>query len=627
MCGIAGIHDPEQAPGPDLLARLSAALACRGPDDEGTLARGPLGLVHRRLSIIDVEGGHQPILNEDASLALVCNGEIYNYRELRERLAARGHRFRTQGDSEVILHLYEERGAACLHDLGGMFAFAVAHLDSGELFLARDRFGEKPLFYAWSGPRFAFASGPAALAVLPWVETALDCRALHHYLEFNCIPHPLSVHCGIRKLPPGHVGVWHPEGCLGIERWWRPQPPAPFAGPYSEAVAETRRRLEESVRRQLVADVPVGTFLSGGMDSTIVSALAARAVAPARLHTFSIGFPEHAYDERGFAELAARGIGSQHHFLEVRPDSLDDLATVVAAFEEPFADASMLPTARLARFARQHVKVVLGGDGADELFGGYYRHRVIRLFEAVDWLPPPLRRALAAVGRRLPAGRDERTAVARLRRLLDIADHDGLARYLRLISRFPSAARRALYGPAMLEGAGDADGLEILAPHAPSGRRPVDTVMLLDLETYLPDDILVKLDRASMACALEVRAPFLDPEVAGLALSLPYGFKQRGRRRKRILQDAFRDLVPREILFRPKMGFGLPVAAWLRGGWLAPARDALLGGVLPPDLFRRDGLERLLDDHAAARADHSYPLFALLVLSLWLRERRPPTRS
>ncbi len=620
MCGIAGTINTEVAPTPELLRRMAAPMVSRGPDDEGMLIRNGIGLIHRRLSIIDLAGGHQPILNEDESLAIICNGEIYDFRELRSQLEAKGHRFRTHSDSEVILHLYEEKGETCLGELNGMFAFVIAHLDSNKLFFARDRFGQKPFFYAMQTGSFAFASGPASFKALDWVNRDLDPTAIHDYLEYQCIPCPRSIYKGVKKLQPGHFGVWD-NGRLTLSPYWQPKLTASFNGSYGEALGAVRETLGRAVKRRLVADVPLGTFLSGGMDSSLISALAVQQGID-NLSTFSIGFPDKKYDERHFAQQVADHLGSNHHFLEVHPADFDHLATVVRYYEEPFSDASMLPTALLSAFTRQHITVALSGDAADELFGGYYRYRVMHYCKLLAVVPVALRstvkRLLLAM---LPPKIEERTFWGRIRRLVELSDLDALEQYLQLISRFPDPLRRAIYNDDMTKALTGYRGIAVLESHFRNRGHLVNGIMELECRTYLPDDILVKVDRASMAHGLEVRSPFLDPEVAELALSLPYSFKQFGKRRKKILHDAFEPLLPPGIFTRPKMGFGLPVARWLRHEWEAPARELLLDGRLVQTFFRREKLGQMLDQHLACQADYSYPLFALIVLELWLREQ------
>lgn len=622
MCGIAGVYDQGQPPSQELLERLAAPLRRRGPDSCGYLLRGPLGLVHTRLSIIDLATGDQPMFNEDGTLAIVFNGEIYDYQGLRDRLQAAGHVFRTHSDTEVLLHLYEDLGPEMLPQLNGMFAFAICHLESGDIFFARDRLGKKPLFLAWDGERLGFASGLRSLLALPWVQRDLDPQAIADYLEFQYVPTPSTIYRGVQKLPPGSCAFWR-RGRLSVDRYWTPHVSGDYHGSYSEAQAHLRDLLREAVRRRLVADVPVGLFLSGGMDSSIVCALA-RELAGERVQTFSIGFPEAAYDERRYAQTVARHLDTDHHFLEVQPGDYQHLRSLVGEFEEPFCDSSLLPTSLLARFTRQHVTVALSGDAADELFGGYYRYRVMRLYDNLKLLPRPLRSVLRrTLTQMLPAKTEERSLSGRLQRLAAALDTDGLERYLGLISRFPTATKNLVFGDPLRATLENTDSTRHLGVHArlDPQQAAIDAIMEVDLKTYLPDDILVKVDRASMAHSLEVRAPFLDPSVVAFACRLPYSFKQRLQTRKRILADAFGDLLPGEIFTRPKMGFGVPVAAWLRGDWQQPARELLLDGWFTREgWFERSRLELLWRDHVEKRADYSYPIFALMVLELWAQQ-------
>lgn len=620
MCGIAGLYDPIDPPDEGRLAAMCASMERRGPDDFGCLCRGAVGLGHRRLSIIDLDGGRQPILNEDETLAVICNGEIYDHQRHIDELRAHGHTFRTRSDTEVLLHLYEEHGPDLLPRINGMFAFAIVHLDSGQIFLARDRLGQKPLFFAYTNQRFAFASGPAALAALPWVDLGLDTRSLDAYCEFQCIPAPRTIYRGVHKLAPGHRAFWT-TGHLAHERYFSPEVGQEPVGDYRETCNELRKRLNAAVRRRLVADVPLGFFLSGGLDSSLICALA-KQFHKGPMHTFSIGFPDPRYDERKFAQLVADDLDTEHHFLQVNPENFDHLQRIVTDFEEPFADSSMLPTWLLSEFTRQHVTVALSGDGADELFGGYYRYRVMHLYERLNRLPMGLRRSLrGAMLKVLPRHTDERTISGRLRRLANVLDVEGLARYRRLVSRYPRELKEETYGRRMRDELDSGDTLvEVELAVNLHEAALVDKVVEHDLRCYLPDDILVKVDRASMGHSLEVRSPFLDPGVVELALGLPYDWKQRGARRKVILAETFGDVLPDVVYRRPKMGFGVPVHAWLRGSWARPARELLLDGQLQgQSLMQRQGLEAMLDRHVAGRADHSYALFALLMLELWLR--------
>ena len=625
MCGIAGLIDPECSADEALLQRMAAPLVKRGPDDAGMHSANGCALLHRRLSIIDVEGGRQPILNEDRTLALVCNGEVYGFRELRKRLEGRGHRFRTHSDNEVILHLYEEHGPDCVRQLNGMFAFAILHTKERRLFCARDRFGQKPLFYAADAAKFAFASGPASLAVLPWVDTELNRAVIGDFLAYQYIPAPQSIYRGVRKLPPHSWGMWQ-DGKFRIESYGAPALTGGFQGSYAEAREELVARLGASVQKRLVADVPVGLFLSGGVDSSVVCALAAERSSE-QVRSFSIGFPERKYDERAAAAQVAQHLNTEHHFREVSTDDFHRLERIVHDFEEPFGDASMLPTALLSEFTREHVTVALSGDGADELFGGYDRYRVMHLARLYGIVPERVRRGLRKLlCALLPPKSEERTVLGRLRRLVEISDLDGVEQYLAVISRFPQSLGDSLLAPPVLEATRERPSIAFLQDHFEPHAQLVDAIMDLDIASYLPNDILVKVDRASMAHALEVRSPFLDPDVADLALSLPHSWKLRGGRGKRIVKDAFASRLPPVVTSRPKQGFGVPLARWFRGPWREPAHDLLLDGACVRErLFRSDGLRLLLTEHRELRADHSYALFNALVLELWLRSRGTPS--
>lgn len=626
MCGIAGLIDPLTPPEENDLHRMASTMIHRGPDAAGYFLQGPVGLAHRRLSIIDLTGGRQPIFNEDKSLALVCNGEIYDFRKLRQELEAKGHLFSTGSDSEVILHLFEDLGEFCLDKLNGMFAFAIVRFADHSVFLARDRFGQKPLFFSESAGRFAFASGPAALTRLPWVNNDLDPTAIHDFLEYQYIPRPRTIFRGVRKLSPGHWLRWTaPAGGQSShsesQPYWSPDLLPGYQGDCHEAANAIRGELAAAVERRLVADVPLGAFLSGGMDSSIICALASdflKKTGAEPLKTFSIGFPVTTYDERNYAKTVAGHLGTDHHFMEVNPADFSVLEHVVSTFEEPFGDASMLPTWLLAQFTRRHVTVALSGDGADELFGGYDRYRAVRLCERLRLAPRGLRTGLRkAILALLPAHIEERTRLGKLRRFVELMDLDGVTRYLTLLSRFPQPLRQSLYTDTMRDALGDYDGKGFLTDHCPHDGTQVDRIMELDCRTYLPEDILVKVDRATMGHSLETRSPFLDHRVAEIALSLPHSYKLQGKKGKQILRRAFQDALPSAIFNRPKMGFGLPVANWLRHAWEQPVKNVVLSGTLD-DYVRRERLEWLLNEHISGQADYSYPLFSLTVLGLWL---------
>lgn len=614
MCGIFAIYDTQTHPSNNQIAAILQSMAHRGPDGQGIYCEGPVGLGHRRLSIIDIDGGAQPIWSEDKQLAIICNGEIYDHRSLRADLQARGHRFKTQSDSEVLLHLFEEQGPAAFGAVNGMFAALIYVKATNQFYIARDRFGQKPLFYSHCGTRFACASGPEQLCALPWVEKSLNYRAINWYLQYLCFPEPHSIYNGIKKVPAGSYAQFNSsDGSYTTHSYFTPTIAPRFNGSLQDASAEAHSLLKKSIQRRLVSDVPVGVFLSGGLDSSLIASIASE-LHDAPLNTFSIGFKEAAYDERDHAQCVADAIGSRHHFLEVDPSSWENLTAASATFEEPFADSSLLPTLLLSKFAKEQVTVALGGDGADELGGGYYRYQLMRHAARCDLLPQTLRgtacRALKAL---LPTANHERSQLGRLGRLLDIVAAPKGERYLELISRFKCKERRELYRGVMREAMDD----DLL----PLGELDMTldirhTLMQSDLRSYLNNDILVKVDRASMAHALEVRAPFLDREFSDFMLSLPVSYTAHSTR-KRILHHLGKELLPAQIYQRRKMGFGVPLAHWYRDAWFEKSRHLLGDSQLLNELFNGAGITKLLDDHRKGHADNSYQLFALTMLALW----------
>jgi asparagine synthase (glutamine-hydrolysing) len=613
MCGICGLAALDGAGPVDgrLLAAMNAALVHRGPDDEGTLLDGPVGLAARRLSIIDVAGGHQPIANEDGTVHVVQNGEIYNYRELRDDLAARGHRFATHCDTEVLVHLYEERGPRFVEALRGMFAVAVWDAARRRLLLARDRYGIKPLYWRAGGGTLAFASELKALLRDPGFSREVDLDALEAFLAFNSIPAPLTIFRDARKLPPGHLLTWEPGGEPRVERYARPAPADAGAlrrEPAGELAAELRERLRDSVRAHLVADVPVGVLLSGGVDSSALAALAAES-SDERVRTFSIGFEERSFNELDRARLVAQRFGTDHHELVVRPDASELLPRLVDAFDEPFADSSALPTYLVSQLAAEHVKVVLSGEGGDELFGGYFTYVADLLAPRVGWAAAAARPLIE----RLPSSSRKVPLEYRAKRFARGARLPPLERHHAWKEIFSPEAR------AELLAAGDGRRHDPLDLHRAryretAGAEPLARLQDVDLGIYLADDLLVKTDRASMAHSLEARVPFLDPAVTDLALALPTRHKVRGLSKKRLLRRAVAPLLPREILRAPKQGFSIPAAAWLRGPLEPFAREVLSRG---NDVLDRDAMLRVLDAHVARREDLSRQLWGLLTFTLW----------
>ena len=615
MCGIAGLAALDGA-GVDArgLDAMIDALAHRGPDDRGVRIDGPVALAARRLAIIDLAHGEQPIGNEDGSVVVVQNGEIYNHEQLREELRARGHVFATRCDTEVLVHAYEEYGDAFLERLRGMFAVAIWDRRRRRLLLARDRFGIKPLFWRAERGVLSFASELKALRLQPGFGTELDPAALEAYFAFNSIPAPLSVFREVRKLPPGHLLTWSPGAAPEVRRWCRVAPAPAGAvrrGQGEEELAEElRERLRDSVRAHLVADVPVGVFLSGGVDSGTLAALAAEATdGPVR--TFSVGFEEASFDELEQARMTAQRYGTDHHELVLRPDAAGLLPEIVAAFDEPFADSSALPTYAVSRLAAEHVKVVLSGEGADELFGGYFTYVADVL---APWLRGPARAARPLV-QRLPSSSRRVSLEYKAKRFVGAAALPPLERHHGWKEILSPALRAELLGPGPRP-----DPVDVLrARYAETAGVPaLARLQDVDVGIYLPDDLLVKTDRASMAHSLEARVPFLDAEVSDLALALPTRMKVRGLDKKRLLRRAVRPLLPEAVVDGPKRGFSIPAAAWLRGELLPMARD-----LLAPDALRRGGVldpapvQRLLDEHVARRHDHSRALWGLLCFTLW----------
>ena len=607
MCGICGIASTRGAVDPGRLAAMSATLVQRGPDSDGAYLDGPVGLAARRLAIIDLATGDQPISNEDGRITVVQNGEIYNYRELRDELERAGHRFTTSGDTEVLVHLYEEHGERFADRLRGMFAVALWDSERARLVLARDRYGIKPLYYREAEGELAFAS---ELRALPRGEIDLD--ALDAFLAFNSVPGPLTIFREVRKLQPGHALTWQ-DGRSELLRYARPAPvPADEVrdDEESELVEELRARLRDSVRAHLVSDVPVGVLLSGGIDSAVLAALAAEELSDP-LRTFSIGFEERSFDELGDARLVAERYGTDHHELVLRPDAALLLPALADAFDEPFADSSALPTYLVSQLAASEVKVALSGEGGDELFGGYYTYAADLLAERAGGMAWFLR----PVVERLPSSSARASFDYKAKRFVRAAHLPPLERHHGWKEIFSPDARGELTGRR-----GGLDPVDLLRDRFEETGEAELLARLqdVDLGTYLVDDLLVKTDRASMAHSLEARVPFLDSVVTNFALSLPSRHKVRGLRKKVLLRKAAEPLVPGELLRRRKRGFSSPAAAWLRGELEPFARETLSADTLRRQgFFRPEVVTRLLDDHVAGREDLSRQLWGLLAFTLW----------
>jgi asparagine synthase (glutamine-hydrolysing) len=629
MCGIAGAvwTDAEKAVERGTLQRMIDVLRHRGPDDEGVYvadlhAGAGVALAHRRLAIIDVAGGKQPLSNEDDSVWVVFNGEIYNFRELRRRLEAAGHRFRTQSDTEVLVHLYEDEGPEFLTQLNGMFALAIWDAKRRQLLLARDRLGKKPLVYRHEPGRLLFASELKAILQVPGVPREIDPQAIDNYLTYQYVPHPRTIFRGIAKLPPGHYAVYR-DGRLDVHAYWQPDFNVEEDRPAADYAQELRKLLTSAVEMRLQSEVPLGAFLSGGIDSTIIVGLMSQ-LAGSPVRTFSIGFPVKEFDETHYARAVAQRFGTIHEEFQVRPDAMEVLPRLAWHYDEPFGDSSAVPTWYVSQLTRQHITVALTGDGGDELFAGYPRYLAVWLAAGFDRLPMVLRRLAAGrYWQRLPAGTRQKSKVRQWKRFVEMLNRPPAERYLEWIATFGQSRRDALYTSDFAAKVAEAEPLAFLAAGlARCDRRdPVTAFSLADLVTYLPCDLMTKVDIASMAHGLECRQPFLDYRVVELAARMPGRLKFRRGRGKRILREAFGDLLPESIQRRSKMGFGVPLDQWFRHELKGFAGEFLLDRrTLDRGYFRPEAISALLDEHQQGRFNHGYRLWSLLILELWFRQ-------
>jgi len=629
MCGIAGLLDLRARPVNSSLVRgLCNVLAHRGPDDEGYYIEGPVALGQRRLAILDLAGGRQPMSNEDGTIWVTFNGEIYNFRELRARLEGLGHRFATCSDTEAIVHAYEQYGPACVKELRGMFALALWDQPRQTLFLARDRVGKKPLFYAEVDGQWAFASELHALLQHPGLAREVDWAALDDYLTYGYVPAPKTIFRGVRKVPPAH---WltvrlRPDGSgdsdVHVERYWQLAYEPKLRLSEEDAADGLLEVLREAVRLRMIADVPLGALLSGGIDSSIVVALMSQ-LSDRPVKTFSIGFDDQEFNELPHARRVAERCGTEHHELIVRPNALEVLPTLVRHYGEPYADSSAIPSYYVAKLTREHVKVALNGDGGDECFAGYERYAGGLAADRYGRIPAAVRRlAIEPLSRLIPAGGSRRSRLRQARRFLEVAGKPAPERYLRWIGYVRTGEKAALYS---------ADFQEQLAGHraeswllemweqlTAAGLGPLDRMLALDVQSYLPYDLLVKMDIATMANSLEARSPFLDHEVMEFCARLPASYKLRGMRLKHLLKKAGAGLLPPETLARRKMGFGVPVGNWMRRELRSWTEDLLLSPrALKRGYFEPDALRHLVDAHLEGREDRSFQLWALVWLELW----------
>ena len=620
MCGIAGFADgsigreslPSAESDLSLIHGMCEVIRHRGPDDEGIHVERGVGLGMRRLSIIDLSTGNQPIHNEDRTVWVVFNGEIYNYRELRLELQRAGHRFYTSSDTETIVHAYEQWGEQAFVRLRGMFGLAIWDRARRTLLVARDRAGIKPVYYAERGGRLFFGSEIKSLLVAGAADRSIDLPALDHYLTFLYTPRDGSIFTGVHKLPPGHFLRWR-DGHADVKRYWDLPAPETFTGSDAEAADRLHDVLRDAVRSHLISDVPLGAFLSGGIDSSLVVGLMAE-VSDRPVQTFSIGFDEPQFDELDHARKVATYFKTDHHEFVVRPDALAILDRLIQHFDEPFADSSAIPTWYVCEMARRHVTVVLSGDGGDELFGGYDRYLPHPRVAAFDRLPLPRKRQLAAAAWPwLPHG-------ARGKNFLRHVARDDRGRFLDASAFFQPDEKRALFTPELLHRvdpvaaerrlAGRFEGLDEL----PFGSQ----MMKFDFRTYLPEDVLVKVDRMSMAHSIESRVPLLDNQVIDFAATLPLRTKIRNGIRKVLLKQVASRILPPEIVNRRKQGFGVPVGVWFRGSLRDTFSDVLRSQrARERGYFNQRFVNRLLDEHVSGVRDHSMRLWQLVVLELW----------
>ena len=632
MCGITGAvwREERHAISPELLTSMTNTVAHRGPDDSQTWictdhrdAYGhPLcvGLGFRRLSIIDLAGARQPMANEDGTVRMVFNGEIYNYQTLRRRLEGKGHQFATHGDGESILHLYEDHGTDCFAHLNGMFAIAIWDAHRNRLVLARDRIGQKPLFYAVADNRLVFGSELKCLAEVEGVCGEIDPAAIDEFLTYQYVPHPGTIWKGVRKLAPGHFAVFE-DGQISVQRYWDFDPTVERAIGHGDARDKLRELLTDSVKLRMQSDVPLGSFLSGGIDSSLITAIA-QGHSDQPVQTFSIGFPVADFDETAHAAKVAEHLGTEHRRFEVMPSGVDVIDDLVWHYDEPFGDSSAVPTWYLSELTRQEVTVALSGDGGDELFAGYERYQALWMSSRLQKMFPLHKIPGISLVQRLPDSDRRRSLIRRGKRFLEALGQPTARRYLNWLQIFPESLRASIYTDDFLASLPGDDPFEFLESVwvRSQGRDVVTRASISDILSYLPCDLCTKVDIASMAHSLEVRQPLLDHRVVEFAASLPVHFKFRGRRGKLLLRDTFGSMIPKSIFTRKKMGFGIPIGGWFRNELKPMVHDTLLSDdarIAP--YFRRDAVEELVRSHETSEQNHGYRLWNLLILEKWLR--------
>ncbi len=623
MCGIVGFVNADKSPiERAVLEKMNKAIIHRGPDDDGFFVKENVGLAMRRLAIIDLAGGKQPIHSQDKTKWIVFNGEIYNYQELREFLRKKGFELYTKSDTEVIVNLYQLYGIECLQYLRGMFAFAIWDDTDKSLFLARDRVGKKPLLYSHQpNGNLIFGSEFSALLRHPEVSREIDYEAIDSYLSYLCIPAPQTTYKQIRKLEPGHWLLWK-DGQIKTERYWLPNFSKKIKIDREEAIDETIRILREATKLRLIAEVPVGAFLSGGVDSsTVVALMAQESDKPVK--TFSIGFEDQDYNELKYARIVAQHVGSEHHEFIVKPEAMEVLPILVEHYGEPYADSSAIPTYYVSRETRKHVTVALNGDGGDESFAGYERHVAMKLAEIYHRFPQKLRFLLIEKPfELLPVSETRRSRIRDLKRFLQAASLETKERYFRWMSTFDYQAKSEIYTEDFARLISHHDASYFLERwfNSANGLGILDTVLLTDQMTYLPNDLLVKVDIASMAVSLEARSPFLDYKLIEFAASLPEAFKSKGFETKSLLKAVASRLVPKEAIYRRKMGFGVPIGKWFREDLKNFVQEILLSEkALKRNILKPEAVRRYITEHVDGKRDYAFQLWTLLMLELWFQ--------
>jgi asparagine synthase (glutamine-hydrolysing) len=622
MCGICGAYNfgSREPVAKNTIEKMCQTLVHRGPDDLGTYLSGNIGLGHRRLSIIDLNTGQQPIFNEDKTIVIVFNGEIYNFLELRRHLESKGHTFYTKTDSEAIIHLYEEYGRDCVNHLRGMFAFAIWDEKNRKLLLARDRVGKKPLVYAMINGSFIFASEMKAILEWPGFKPSTNPEAIHYFVTYQYIPSPLTIFKEIQKLPPASVLECPANGKIEVSRYWELDFRNKIKVNEAEAADLVREKLTEAVKMRLLSDVPLGAFLSGGLDSSIIVGLMSR-LSSQPVKTFSIGFAEDDFSEVSYARLVAKHFNTQHQEFIVKPNAMEILPKLIWHYNEPFGDSSALPSYYVARETKRFVTVALNGDGGDENFAGYLRYRANMLAARLDFLKPLLaNRAVKKMISSLPHHEHQKNLLRAFKRFALAMGETPARRNIAWHCIFDQQYQSQLYSESFKKTIAATDSYQYLTAvfNGAKADNLLDQLLYTDIMTYLPEDLLVKMDIACMANSLEGRSPFLDHEFMELSASLPASFKLHGQQSKYILKKAFSAILPPEILKRGKMGFGVPIEKWFRRELKDYVRDILLSQrSLQRGYFRQEFIAQLIQQHSDGKMNHGYRLWNLLSLELW----------